>query len=411
MLTWSQKFRIQTWVVSSMWLIPVGFVIAAVALAWLMPQLDDALSLKVPFTYSVSAATATLSAIASGMLVFTGFVFSIITFAIQFGSSSYTNRLLRSISRNTGTKVALGVFVATFIYSLLLLADISPRGEGRVPNLSVLFAVVLVGISVLVFLRLIADVTDSIRSGRVVADVGRSGRRVIEATFPLPVTADTPPSSSGAARYTPDAPGHEVGCPRSGGGVLQAMDLDGIVAIAEEARVTVELVPEIGEFVSTGAPVFRVYGASQTIGARLLDSVAFGDERTFRQDPSFSLRILVDVALKALSPAVNDPTTAVESLGRIEDLLLLLGSRWLPDGVCRDAQGEVRFVYRTPSWEDDLDLSLTEIRLFGASTPSVAARMRELLETLHGNVPLWRQAAVEEQMRLLDQATTDSGRA
>ena len=177
------------------------------------------------------------------------------------------------------------MFVATFIYSLLLLADISPRGEGRVPNLSVLFAVVLVGISVLVFLRLIADVTDSIRSGRVVADVGRSGRRVIEATFPLPVTADTPPSSSGAARYTPDAPGHEVGCPRSGGGVLQAMDLDGIVAIAVEARVTVELVPEIGEFVSTGAPVFRVYGASQTIGARLLNSVAFGDERTFRQDP------------------------------------------------------------------------------------------------------------------------------
>ena len=411
MLTWSQKFRIRTWVVSSMWLIPVGFVIVAIALAWFMPQLDRALSLTIPFTYSPSAATATLSAIASGMLVFTGFVFSIITFAIQFGSSSYTNRLLRSISRNTDTKVALGVFVATFIYSLLLLADIAPGNQGNVPNLSVLFAVVLVGISVLVFLRLIASVTDSIRSGRVVADVGRSGRRVIEATFPVPVTATTPQSSSGAARYTPDMPDHEIGCPRSGGGVLQAMDLDGIVAIAEEARATVELVPKIGEFVSTGAAVFRVYGVSQTIDARLLDSVAFGDERTFRQDPTFSLRILVDVALKALSPAVNDPTTAVEALGRIEDLLLLLASRWLPDGVCRDAQGEVRFVYRTPSWKDDLDLSLTEIRIFGASTPSVAARMRELLKTLYDNVPPWRQAAVEEQMRLLDQATTDSGQA
>ena len=145
MLTWSQRFRFRVWVRSSMWLIPLGFVLLAIGLAVLMPWIDRQLTSDPPFTYSASSAQSTLSAIASGMLVFTGFVFSILTFAIQFGSSSFTPRLLRSIAMNTQVKVALGVFVATFFYSLLLLADIAPFEAGYVPQFSMLLAVVLVG--------------------------------------------------------------------------------------------------------------------------------------------------------------------------------------------------------------------------------------------------------------------------
>jgi uncharacterized membrane protein len=166
----------------------------------------------------------------------------------------------------------------------------------------------------------------------------------------------------------------------------------------------VELVPAIGDYVPTGATVFRVYGGTTTPSALLLGNVAFGDERTYRQDPSYPLRILVDIALKALSPAINDPTTAVEALGRLEDLLVLLASRQLPDGVLRDDAGEVRFFYRTPSWDDYLTLALEEIRVFGATTPSVEQQLRRLLRHLETSVPEWRREAVVEQLRLLDAA-------
>jgi uncharacterized membrane protein len=384
-----------------MWLIPMGFVLLAIFLAWFMPRLDRNIGIEPPFTYSPSAAQTTLSAIASGMLVFTGFVFSILTFAIQFGSSSFTPRLLRSIAMNTQVKVALGVFVATFFYALLLLADIAPFEAGYVPQFSMLLAVVLVGVSILEFLRLIVEVTDSSRSGRVISGVGRNGREVISAAFPLPATSAAPPA---AERHAPDEAGHVVVCPRAGGGVLQAMNTAGLLVAASDARVVVELVPAIGDYVPTGATVFRVYGGTTTPSAPLLGNVAFGDERTYRQDPSYPLRILVDIALKALSPAINDPTTAVEALGRLGDLLVLLASRQLPDGVLRDDAGEVRFFYRTPSWDEYLKLALDEIRIFGATTPSVEQQMRQLLGYLEASVPEWRREAVVEQLRLLDAA-------
>lgn len=401
MPTWSRRFRFRTWAMSSMWLIPMGFVLIAIALAWFMPRLDRTIGIEPPFTYSASAAQTTLSAIAAGMLVFTGFVFSILTFAIQFGSSSFTPRLLRSIAMNTQVKVALGVFVATFFYALLLLADIAPLDAGYVPQFSVLLAVVLVAVSILEFLRLIIEVTDSIRSGRVISDVGRHGRREISAAFPQPATSAAPPA---AERHAPDEVGHVVVCPRAGGGVLQAMNTAGILAAAADARVVVELVPAIGDYVPTGSTVFRVYGGATTPSNPLLGNVAFGDERTYRQDPSYPLRILVDIALKALSPAVNDPTTAVEALGRLGDLLILIASRQLPDGALRDDAGEVRFFYRTPSWDDYLTLALEEIRIFGAATPSVEQELRRLLQDLETDAPEWRRAAVAEQLRRLDAA-------
>ena len=402
MLTWSQRFRFQVWVRSSMWLIPLGFVLLAIGLAVLVPWIDQRLTSDPPFTYSASSAQSTLSAIASGMLVFTGFVFTVLTFAIQFGAGTYTPRLLTTIATDVKTKVSLGVFVATFIYALLVLADVAPGETDYVPQYSVLLAVVLVGVSVLLFLGLIVSVTVSVRSGRVIADVARMGRKVIERMFPDEVRDE--PSSS-AERHLPDGESQIVVNARPGGGVLQAIDLDGIESFAETSGTTVELVPTVGAFVPTGAPVFLVHGAPRSSSAAsLLGSVAFGDERSFRQDPSYAIRVLVDIAIRALSPGINDPTTAIEALGRIGDLLALVGTRQLPDGILRDDGGEVRFVYRTPSWSDYLALSFTEIRIYGADNPFVADELRRMLNELRGVVPSWRIDALDEQLRLLEEA-------
>ena len=404
MLIWAQRFRLRSWAQASMWLIPMGFVLLAVILALVMPWLDSHIEVEPPFVYGPVAAQATLSAIASGMLVFTGFVLSILTFAAQFGSSSFTPRLMRSLATDTGTKIALGIFVATFIYSLLLLAEIDPA-DGAVPQFSVLLAIVLVGVSVLEFLRMIVATSGAIRSGIVVSEVGRRGRRVIDGLFPKPATA---PSPQKLEHRRPDADSRAIPCAEYGGGVLQAVDVAGIVAIAEDSGASVALEPAVGDYVPTGAILFRVYGTSADIEERLLRSVALGDERTFHQDPTFAIQILVDIALKALSPAVNDPTTAIEALGRIEDLLLLLGRRELPEGVRHDDQGEARFFYRTRTWEDYLSLALTEIRVFGAGSHSFARRLDEVIDGLRTAVPAWRREVVEEHARLLELAVAAS---
>ena len=402
MLTWSQRFRFRVWVRSSMWLIPLGFLLLAIVLALLMLWIDRQLTSDPPFSYSASSAQSTLSAIVSGMLVFTGFVFTVLTFAIQFEAGTYTPRLLRTIATDVETKVSLGVFVATFIYALLVLADVAPGETNYVPQYSVLLAVVLVGVSVLLFLGLVVSVTVSVRSGRVASEVARIGREVIATMF-AEESRDEP--SSSADRHLPDGESRVVANTRRAGGVLQAVDLDGIVSFAQTSGTTVEMVPSVGDFVPTGAPVFRVYGAPRAASVTsLLGSAAFGDERSFRQDPSFAIRVLVDIAIRALSPAVNDPTTAIEALGRIGDLLALIGSRQLPDGILRDDDGEVRFLYRTPSWSDYLSLSFTEIRIYGADNLFVVDELRRMINELRGLVHPGRIDALDEQLWLLEEA-------
>jgi uncharacterized membrane protein len=129
-----------------------------------------------------------------------------------------------------------------------------------------------------------------------------------------------------------------------------------------------------------------------------------GDERTLEDDPAFAIRMLVDVAIKALSPAINDPTTAVQSLDRIEDLLRYAAAKHLSVGVVADNDGTARFVFRTPTWDDLVHLALDEIRAFGAGQYQVARRMRALLDDVMADVPERRRAALEQQRDLLEDA-------
>ena len=218
-------------------------------------------------------------------------------------------------------------------------------------------------------------------------------------------TRPIPHPSGSSDSHLPDEPSQRVGNPTDGGGVVQAVHVDGIVSLATDAGIAVEMAPAVGEFVATGATMFRVFGNADSVDiSRLFDWVAIGDERTFRQDPTYALRILVDIALKALSPAINDPTTAVEALGRIGDLLQLLGTRQLPDGVHRDADGTVRFVYRTPTWAEYLSLAFTGIREVGAGTNQIVVEVRSQLDQLREVVPSWRCGDVDVQSWLLEEA-------
>jgi uncharacterized membrane protein len=176
------------------------------------------------------------------------------------------------------------------------------------------------------------------------------------------------------------------------------------VRAASAADALVEIVIEIGGFVPKGAPLFRVWGAGRLDARELQRAAIFTDERTIAQDPAFAIRAIVDVALRALSPAVNDPTTAVQALDGLDVVLHDLAPRDLDRRSFTDEDGRLRFTYPNPGWRELLDLSLTEIRLYGTSSPQIARRMRALLLGLTDQTPEQRHDAVTEQLARLDRA-------
>jgi uncharacterized membrane protein len=183
-----------------------------------------------------------------------------------------------------------------------------------------------------------------------------------------------------------------------------ALDRSWVADLAAGYDAVVRLVPAVGDHVPAGGTLLEVFGPRELPERRLRRGVVLGDERTIDDDPAFAIRMLVDVAIKALSPAINDPTTAVQSLDRIEDLLRYAASKHLSTGTATDRRGAVRLVYATPTWEDLVELALDEIRAFGAGQYQVVRRLRALLGALIAELPEARRPALLAQRALLDDA-------
>lgn len=221
--------------------------------------------------------------------------------------------------------------------------------------------------------------------------------------YPEPTTGarPSPPARPGAAAA-------RVVLHEGVSGVVLAIDLAGLVALARRADGMIEFVPGVGDFLGVDEPLFRLHGSAASIDdRRLRGKVALGSERTLEQDPTFALRILVDIAIKALSAAINDPTTAVMAIDQLHRLLRMVGLRSLRDEEARDAAGAIRVVYLTPNWEDFVRLTCTEIRHCGAGSIQVVRRVRSMLENLLQSLPPHRHAELRLQLELLDR-TIDS---
>ncbi|MCC6211911.1 MAG: DUF2254 domain-containing protein, partial [Burkholderiales bacterium] len=186
--------------------------------------------------------------------------------------------------------------------------------------------------------------------------------------------------------------------------VLLAVNLEALVREARRAGVVIELVPQVGDFVAKSEPLFWIHGGGAVDEEMLRSLAAFGTERTMEQDPMFSFRILVDIAAKALSPAINDPTTAVLAIDQLQRLLRFVGLRDLRAEEISDDTGAVRAVVRTPNWEDYVHIAFREIRLFGAGNLQVPRRLGAMIENLVQTLPEHRHAALRTELELLDRA-------
>ena len=399
-MSWRTRWRIYEYVRNSIWIVPALFSAVAIGMGLAIPEIDKHTSTRLGISFGADAARSVLGSLAGGMITFTGFVFSILLLAVQFGSGQFSPRMLRRFLRDPTTKIALGLFMATFIYALVVLRVVgTAANKNFVPDNAVSVALLLLLLSMLMFLRLISRTTQGLRVASVLRDLGRDAQRTVDKVYPEPVGEGDEDQAPG---QNPGGPGRMVAY-RGEPGILQSVDRDGLIERAAGADAVIELVPRIGELVADGSALFTLHGDAEAIDEEWLQgAVAIGDERTMRQDPAFAFRLFADISAKALSPGVNDPTTSIQALDQIELLLRQIGGRRLVPGVGLDGAGRVRFRYPTPSWEDYLTLAIDETRHYGEGSVQVSRRLRALLQDLREAVPEFRRSAIDAELELVD---------
>jgi uncharacterized membrane protein len=392
------------------WLIPIIYTVISVVAALVLPRIEHALALPFDLGVSATAALTVLSAIASGMMALTGIVFSIAFVMLQFSAITYSPRFANRFARDPVLFHSLGIFFATFSYSLAAAAWVDREGGGGVPAISALAAVGLLLCSLLAFgllMRRLGDlqITNTLRY------IGNQGREVIHAAFPRKEHAGPMRAGGGTAVAAPPAgPVAQVlrhaGSPR----YVQRFDVPALLALARNGGGCIDIECAVGDMVLDGTVMLRVLGGNGRLPeSALRKAIRLGPDRTFEQDPKYPIRLLVDVAIKALSPAINDPTTAVQALDQIDDLLRRLARCDLETGRITDAEGVLRIVIPTPRWEDYLALAFDEIRMFGGTSIQV---MRRLRSALLGLAELLgeheRAASVQQYLQHIDAAIETS---
>ncbi|TGN65725.1 DUF2254 domain-containing protein [Nocardioides eburneiflavus] len=361
------------------WVVPLLFAGAAVGLALALTALDDwfdtSLSLPLLFAGGPEGARALLAAIITSMISFTALVFSITIVVLQLTSSQFSPRVLRTFLRDWVNQVALGVFVATFVYALVVLRAV--RGTAQtdtfVPQLAVTAAFGFVLASVVVFLVYIDHIAQSIRAATIVTRIAEETREVLDQRHP-------PDAAERSLLQPPESGGHRVDAEAPG--VVQRVDDRALLELAEEHGVTICLLRAIGEFVPEGAPLVEVHGDVVPDEEALRAHVHLGKERALDEDVGFGLRQLIDIAERALSPGVNDPTTAVQVIDQLHDLLRRLATRPLPPRQRITGAGRLAVHVPGPGFSDYLALAVDEIAHWGSDVDRVQHRLGVLLRDL-----------------------------
>ncbi len=400
-MSWASRFRRRERLRTSFWIIPAAYVVAALVLADQLPALDARADLgHLPVAIDPSSARDTLSAISSGMIAFTGFVFSTFLVLVQFGSQAFSPRAVSFFRRAAITKHALGAFIATFVYSLSSIGEVGKNGTDEVPVITYAFALGLLLLSVALFLALIQRTVLTLRAASALDGIGRRTIACLHEIAPAPFDPARAEQAEVAllpARATQVV--RHAGPPA----VLQAVDDRALVRAGRRVDGVLLLLPAIGSLIRTGQPVLALHGATDPLpDRRLRRSLILGDERTLEDDAAFGLRLLVDIAVKAVSPAINDPTTASAALDRIEAVLADAAQRDLDARARRDRAGVVRLRRSAPSWEDLVSLGVDEIRVYGRHSLQTCRRLRALLEDLEAVVPAPRRPALDAALARLE---------
>ena len=395
--------RLQRFVRTSLWLPPLGCLAAGALLAVGTLAVDRATDYRLvsqSLTGTPSDAQTILSSFATALVSLTTLVLTVTLVAVQLAMGQFSPRIVGALLTDRWSQLAIGLFGGSFLVAVLTLREIRGSDTGSVPGLSMLLCYVLMLASIVVLVVFVHHAGQGLRVAGLIDLVGdRSREFIVREHGDLPVVTGDP---DGIAAAQP--------------GNLIRVDRPALVAAARQADCLLELVPVVGDFVVGGAPLFRVHpGTRSPVSAdgdpahrlRATDvtrHVLLAAERVHTEDLAYGFRKLVDIALRSIAQPFNDPTTTVQALHRLHDLLRQIAARPLPCGEHRDEDGVVRLIERTVSWDGYVRLAFDEIRLAGASEPQVTRKMCAAVADLKSVAPPDRQEPLDRQLRLLNAA-------
>lgn len=374
---------------ATFWLVPAMCVMAAIALAIGLLALDQRLGPThgiFLFPGSPSTARSFLSSIIQAMITFAGLVFTITIVVLQLTSAQFSPRVLRTFLRDRTIRFSLGIFLATFVYAMVVLRGVGGSGTGgvQVPRVALTIALVLVLLSVGMFIRYVAHIVNMIRAASIIDSIASEARAHLELRFP----ADAPPPRT--AVLGPAV--QDIVSPSAG--VLVAVNEGAMVSAAASVDAVVVLTQRVGDYRPGGTVVMRLHRnpagkrghaetePTQVDADRLLKALSFDTERTLGQDLPFAFRQLVDIAQRGLSPGVNDPTTAVGAIDAMHDLLRRLCTRRLPGGCYSDSDGVIRLVVPQLSFDGYLGLAVGQVWNYAQDDVQVPQRLAQMLTDL-----------------------------
>jgi uncharacterized membrane protein len=414
------------WVRERFWVIPAVLLALGTGLAVLTAAGPGFVGSWAGFPADASWSSGFLESIAAATLTFLAVVFTLTLVALQLASSQLSPRVIRTFVRSGITRVAFGTQLAAFSYAVTALV-ISHGRNGQAASRAVIVAAVLVAASLVVFLGYVAAMMELLQVVDVITAVARETKAAVAASW-LPPAAGRPaaaPARSGSStllRLPPRGRGRRRGAP----GRVLGVDHARLAELARRHDCVIELTVRMGEYVPSGGAFAAVHhGAAghnsaddgtgppsaPLTAAAAAAGINFGRGRTLYQDPAFGLRQLADIAAQALSPAVNQPTTAVLVIDSLEDVLLQIASGPRHSGCYTDRDGTVRLVKPLPGWEDCLDLAFTEITVYGAASPQVARRLLAAYATLEAAASPARRAYVTARREELARQLASDGTA
>jgi uncharacterized membrane protein len=403
-----QQLRLPSWrweaLRTTFWLAPTVLILVAGLLFVVTFELDLAAfhhRLTLPWwvvTGSADAGRQVLIGIAAAIITTVGVVFSITILALTLASQQFGPRMLRNFVRDPGNQMTLAVFVGTFVYSVLVLGSITALPGGDfVPHLSITTAEALLLVDVAVLVYFIHHIAKSIQLPEVIASIARDLNRAIDAEFPNRLEGsevEHSPAAIGDLLEKLDVRGATVTARHSG--YLQFVSYSRLVDVAEELDAVIRLTHRPGHFVIAHRPLARVWpaGSANQVAAALDAAHVTGPHRTLTQDPVFAIDQLVEIAIRALSPAVNDTFTALTCIDWLSGGLSEISTRSLDEGIYRGRSGKIRLIESDPSYSRMVNRSFDKIRQAARGMPAVIIRLVDALAHIADNTTTDRQRDV-----------------
>lgn len=392
-----RRFRLAHHLKTSLWVIPLLCILAGIAVSLLTTSVDDGDLIPQSVSGDPQAALQILYLIAFAMLTLTGLVLSLLVVAVQLAMGTFSPRIVRQILQDRPSQFAIGLFAGTFTHAMLSMREVQTTpGDGSVPGLAVVVAIVLVLACIGTLIWYLNHIGQSLRTAALVGWVANDTIESLDHAYP---------DRGDQQELGP----HLLAAPRSG--VIFKVGHSRLVRLAERANCRLELLWAIGDFVPVGAALVRVDGDPTGLSVKAVTGcVVLGPERTLNQDVAYGIRLLVDIAGRSLSGGpFSDPTTAVQAIDRLHDILRQLAHRPLHTGQYHDAAGELRLVTPSLQWDGFVRVAFDEIRQVGAGSPQVTRRLRAALDDLLTVAPADRRPALERQLALLEESASAAG--